>query len=84
MSAPEVHMVWGDPANCPSTHGQSGYPPQTLVSPDGKLRCPFCKVEMDPTFYRQGMATYIPGSPKPPPPRRTLLQRLFPWLFWSR
>jgi hypothetical protein len=71
------------PFSCPSTHGGSGYPPATRVAPDGKLYCPFCGVEMDPRPFQSGQATYIPQAPQPPPPRRKLIQRLFPWLFWS-
>lgn len=65
-------MAIGQP--CPSTHGGSGYPPQTVVAPDGKLYCPFCGTEMDPRFYREGQARYIdrnmgiPDPPRPPTP----------------
>jgi hypothetical protein len=60
--------------HCPSTHGGSGYPPQTVVSPDGKLQCPFCGIEMNPALWRRGQAHYIDenmGAPSKRTPQRT-------------
>jgi hypothetical protein len=73
-------MANGQP--CPSTHGGSGYHPQTRVSPDGKLYCPLCGTEMDPTLFLRGQARYIPGAPIKPH-KKPLLQRVFPFLFWN-
>jgi len=59
-----------DPARCPSTHGASGYPPQTVIAPDGTLPCPLCGVVMDPATWMRGDAHYIDenmGAPKPEP-----------------
>lgn len=70
-------MANGQP--CPSTHGGSGYPPATIVSPDGKLRCPFCGTEMNPLLWRQGQAHYINenmGAPPRTPPRMGYLARI--------
>jgi len=64
-------MANGQP--CPSTHGGSGYPAQTVVAPDGKLYCPFCGTEMNPYLWQQGQADYVNvnmGVPPKQPPRR--------------
>ena len=82
MTAAAAVIILSDPKTCPSTHGGDGYPPQTVVAPDGELHCPFCGVVMDRTFYDRGQATYVDintyGEDVHHPPRKLgLLARLF-------